>query len=139
VVRLVQVMQRLPRGSNINWRIETPQLLAAVDPDDLGEVLGNLLDNARKNATSVVEIKGWQSGKQILVQVSDDGPGIPEALTAVAHERGMVLSDTESSGLGLSIVHEMIKPYGGDLRIARSALGGAAVTVSLPCAQSDKH
>ena len=58
VGRLLRLMYRLPRGDRLNWQTEIPAGLAVdMDPHDFGEVIGNLLDNARKWAANNVTIR----------------------------------------------------------------------------------
>jgi two-component system sensor histidine kinase PhoQ len=65
--------------------------------------------------------------------VDDDGPGIPEEAADALLERGTRLDEaTPGHGIGLAIVRDIAKSYGGTLRIARSALGGASITVDIP-------
>jgi signal transduction histidine kinase len=130
--RLVQVMQRMPRGSDIEWNITAEPVFAAIDPDDLGEVLGNLLDNARKWARSRVDFGAVETSDHVSITVADDGPGIPPDLADSVQERGTVLPGSNGSGLGLSIVAEMIKPYGAQIKVAKSEMGGAELSFMLP-------
>ncbi len=134
--RLVRLMQRMPRGDLIDWRLPPAGIRLAMDPDDFGEILGNLLDNARKwaKATVVIEARPAEAG-QIELSVSDDGPGIPDALRAEATERGTVYGGSENpdgTGLGLSIVAELIEGYGARLNLAPSEGGGVRVSFSVP-------
>jgi signal transduction histidine kinase len=139
--RLVGLMQRMPRGEAIEWRLPEPGIQVAMDADDFGEVLGNLLDNARKWARTVVAIDAVDlGGGQVRLSVADDGPGIPDALRAAACERGSVLGDgdhnrnAEGSGLGLAIVSELVAAYGSELALDTGPLGGARVTLKLGAA-----
>jgi signal transduction histidine kinase len=109
-----------------------------MDADDFGEVLGNLLDNARKWATRVVEIDAMDLGEgSVKLSVSDDGPGIPDGFRGEALERGTASPredddrHADSSGLGLSIVSELLAAYGSRLTLDQSPLGGARVTFIL--------
>ena len=73
-----------------------------------------------------------QSGREFILRVEDDGPGIPPDQVEHVRERG-VRADTSTPGhgLGIAVVQEMAEIYGGELVISRSSLGGAAVEVRL--------
>ena len=120
VDRLVSLMRRMPRGESLSWRVAIPPgTRLAMDPDDFAEVLGNLLDNARKWATTRVAV-GLESvaGRTHLV-VADDGPGIPRDLRDRIVQRGeRAATDGDGTGLGLSIVDEVLSEYGTRLVIA---------------------
>ncbi len=127
--RLVRVMSRMPRGEQIDWRCEAPeQLMLRMDPDDFGEVIGNLLDNARKWAAGAVTLRCEAADGSARIVVEDDGPGFgshaqPASLTA---------GDRESSaGLGLVIVQDVLATYGSSLWIDRAAQHGV-VSFALP-------
>ena len=136
--RLVGLMRRMPRGSDLDWRLPQPGIQVAMDADDFGEVLGNLLDNARKWAKSIVAIEVVDMGNgQVSVSVADDGPGIPDSLRGEALLRGASIAghgderNADSSGLGLAIVSELIAAHGSDLTLDTGPLGGARVTLRL--------
>ncbi len=138
--RIANLMKHMPRGSDIVWHVPVSGVFAAMDPDDCGEILGNLLDNARKWARSRVDVEArvLESGN-ILIAVSDDGPGIPPQFRERALERGEALDPPAtnrdgSSGLGLAIVAELIAPYGGSLAIEQSVLGGARISFEIRAA-----
>jgi signal transduction histidine kinase len=128
--RLVKLMQRMPRGGSITWTVPAPGCHLAMDADDLGEVLGNLLDNARQWATSKVSIEATpaENGK-IRVSISDDGPGVPAAFRSKVMERGE--TGNKGTGLGLAISSEVLAPYGATLAIESSALGGASLVMHI--------
>jgi signal transduction histidine kinase len=117
VARLIRLMQRLPRGDGIAWRVEaSPGLMIRMDPDDLGEVVGNLLDNARKWARSAVTIRMAANERGVSVAVIDDGPGFgrsteSDPVGAAGKQR------PDSSGLGLGIVREILAEYGTTLEV----------------------
>ena len=136
--RLVGLMRRMPRGSDIEWRLPKPGIQVAMDADDFGEVLGNLLDNARKWAKSMVEIEAVDLGHGVVsVTIADDGPGIPDNLRGEALQRGATFNGedrsrgADSSGLGLAIVAEIMAAYGFALKLENSRLGGAKVTLTI--------
>ena len=100
---------------------------------DLEEVAGNLIENASKWARRLVLVTLRGEGARIALTVEDDGPGLTEAAARDALKRGVRLDETtEGSGLGLSIVRDIVREYGGELALDRSDLGGLRATVRLP-------
>lgn len=78
-----------------------------------------------------------QSGACVVLQVLDDGPGIPPAERDSACERFHrgAMRDAEGSGLGLAIVHQAVQRVGGRLVLHEGLEGrGCGVTVTLPMA-----
>ena len=71
--------------------------------------------------------------RELVLTVEDDGTGLPADKRAVALQRGRRLDETvPGSGLGLSIVTELVELYGGTIALDDAALGGLRVTVTLP-------
>lgn len=122
--RLVRAMQRMPRGETLAWRCDAPeQLILRIDADDFGEILGNLLDNARKWAATSVTLRFEATGGSVRVIVEDDGPGFG----ANAAPPTLMASERENSaGLGLVIVQDILAAYGSSLWIDRGAPNGVA-------------
>lgn len=102
---------------------------------DLEEMLGNLLDNACKWAASAVSV-GTEAADMagfVDILVEDDGPGLPEGAAAEVLRRGRRLDESKpGSGLGLSIVVDLAKLYGGRLSLEKSPLGGVRARLCLP-------
>ena len=108
-------------------------LTAACAEDDLGEMIGNLADNACKWAARTVRISARGSDGRIRVQIEDDGPGLKEDQRTRALTRGERLDETiPGHGLGLSIAVKLAVIHGGTLRLERSDLGGLAAILDLP-------
>ncbi|MEO8604927.1 MAG: ATP-binding protein [bacterium] len=107
------------------------------DPVQMGRVLANLLGNAIKftPAGGRVRVTVSQQREQLLLAVTDDGPGIPsDELPHLAerHFRGRRSRGVDGSGLGLFIVRAVVDAHGGSLRFASGIGGGTTVTVGLP-------
>jgi signal transduction histidine kinase len=69
----------------------------------------------------------------IVLTFEDDGPGLPAEQRGAALARGGRLDESvPGSGLGLSIVMELARVYGGSLTLDDSALGGLAARLTLP-------
>ncbi len=106
---------------------------------DFEELVGNLLDNAFKWAKSRVEVsitetrKSDPDVKMLVLSVEDDGPGLAGEMRLEALQRGRRLDETKpGSGLGLSIVTELVDVYGGEIKLGISRFGGLRVEVWLP-------
>jgi signal transduction histidine kinase len=109
------------------------QLHFAGNADDLGEMIGNLADNAGKWSRSRIVVKACLAGQRLAVTVEDDGPGLDEAERVMATERGERLDTKQPGhGLGLSIVAQLATLYDGRLTLSLSELGGLRASLDLP-------
>ncbi|MBT8092004.1 MAG: hypothetical protein KJN77_03140, partial [Gammaproteobacteria bacterium] len=109
------------------------------DTGDFLEIAGNLLDNACKWCNKKIRITVLPSSgaravaSGMVLTVGDDGPGIPQEAADALLQRGMRLDEsTPGHGIGLAVVKDIARSYGGRLSITRSDLGGAEITVSIP-------
>jgi len=76
----------------------------------------------------------------VQIRVNDDGPGLPpEAFEVVFRIGERWDSQKLGSGLGLTIVRDLARLYGGDVRLGRADLGGISVVLKLPVAHSGKR
>ena len=106
----------------------------------LSRVLGNLLDNAQRHAASRVTVALRSEGGQLVLEVADDGEGVPEEERERIFERFVRLDaarsrDDGGAGLGLAIARDVARRHGGTLRVSDSPdLGGALFTLVLPLA-----
>lgn len=121
-----------------------PQL--DVDPDRLGEVLANLLDNALRHtpAGGRVEVRAGRHGDDVELVVEDSGEGIaPEHLPRVFERFYRVDSGRAraqgGSGIGLAIARALVDAHGGTLRAESDGPGtGARFTVVLPASSATR-
>ena len=103
----------------------------------LGQVVRNLLGNACRHARSTVTLSLREDGADVVLEVTDDGAGIPEVDRARVFERFVRLDDARArdeggSGLGLAIVRKIVDANGGAVSIADGPSGGVRFTVRLP-------
>ncbi len=131
---LIGVLKQVHRDRqlNIEYEIE-PDLPAFGDREDMLELLGNLLDNACKWASSRVHCR-IENSAAIQISVEDDGQGLSDADLEKLTQRGIRLDESvEGHGLGLAIAKDIVKLYGGNIDFRRSAnLGGLELNISLP-------
>jgi len=136
---LSRTMERifLAKGLSIDWDADE-QLFFLGERQDLLELAGNAMENAGKWCRGKVRVRATQlSPEQLQLVIEDDGPGLSPADRAAATGRGTRLDETApGSGLGLSIMDELARAYGGALRLGESRMGGLKVELDLPLAES---
>ncbi|MHB0892573.1 sensor histidine kinase [Streptomyces sundarbansensis] len=153
VVGLGPVGPGAEAGARHRWRLELPGVAEPVtvraDPERIQQVLVNLLANARTHTppgtTVTVSVQPPARGAgPVLLEVRDDGPGIPRELLPHVFER-FARGDasrtrgadgggaTGSTGLGLAIVQAVVAAHDGRVRV-ESAPGRTVFTVELPAA-----
>ncbi|MCJ2024421.1 sensor histidine kinase [Methylobacterium sp. J-067] len=128
--RLIATMQRLPEGGSLSWDVAIPAgLTYPGDEGELMEVLGNLLDNARKWAHRRVRVTGTGDGSRGCLSVSDDGPGMSQ--TALAGlGRGVRWDESRpGTGFGLAIARDVAGAAGARMEFGVGPGGGLEVQV----------
>jgi signal transduction histidine kinase len=138
---IVRALERIHQERGIAISVQCPDLIRFQgERQDLEELLGNLLDNACKWAKKNVQItvlaapdpKG-AGGRRVIVAVDDDGPGLAAEQRAKIGKRGLRLDETKpGSGLGLSIVTDLVQSYRGSLELSESSSGGLSARLNLP-------
>jgi signal transduction histidine kinase len=128
-------MDRIP----VLLRLETGTTVRACRIQ-MARVLINLLDNAQRHATHVVQVEVHRQDAMAELTVSDDGAGIPKADRERIFERFTRLDaarcrDQGGSGLGLAIARDIAHAHQGTLTAERAAIGGARFVMRLPLAQ----
>ncbi len=117
------------------------------NPDELHRLALNLLENGLRHTPPGTEVSlavERRNGEAVL-EVSDDGPGLPPALGEqlfARFVRGSGPADTspaDGAGLGLAIVKAVATGHGGDVEAGRSAAGGARFTVRLPLLEGSER
>jgi PAS domain S-box-containing protein len=138
--RAVMGLGDLPetRKVTIHLRIDPALEAVTVDPDQMQQVLLNLLKNAVEAAPEggTVEVHAYASGDEprphTVIQVVDSGPGIdPESLPKI-FEPFFTKGKASGTGLGLYVSHGIVERHGGELHAANHNQGGAVLTVRLP-------
>lgn len=110
---------------------------AAGDPARLERALANLVDNALRYARTGVVVRASAEDGWALLEVTDDGPGIPEADRDRVFERFVRLDADRGragggTGLGLAIAREIARAHGGDVRALPAPAGGARLVLRVP-------
>ncbi len=117
----------------IDWSTP-PSLAFQGERQDLLEIAGNALENACKWCRRGVWIQAEEiSDERLRLRIEDDGPGLPAERREEVLKRGARLDESApGSGLGLSIVDELVRAYGGTITLGQSAHGGLQIDIELP-------
>ncbi len=123
----------------VDLAVEPPTLAVDADPERLHQVIANLLDNAARHSPpdAPVTLTGRTVGHQVVIDVADHGPGIPDG------ERGRVFErfyradqsrphDGSGSGLGLAIARWIVDLHGGTIRAEAREPHGCRMVIELP-------
>ena len=122
-------------GFDLGFEGDTP-ILCRADALLLRELVGNLIDNAIKHASggNAITVRTRQSGAEAILEVEDNGCGIPSDLRATVSDRFVsgASGTAAHSGLGLAIVNEIARLFGGDMTLTPGPSGtGLTVAVRL--------
>jgi two-component system sensor histidine kinase KdpD len=126
--------------------VELPRDLPRLDADPvlIGQALANVLENAAKYAPagSTIHVGAKQSASTVILAVSDEGPGIPEAEREKVFDLFYRVAEGDrrptGTGLGLAIVRGFIEAHGGRVRACAGAQGrGTTIEMDIPAAQGD--
>jgi len=128
---IVKTLQRTPKGETLNWTMDIPKdVKVTVDPDDLRELLGNIIENAVKWTQTQVDITGMSKAGEVTLVIEDDGKGLDPALIETIMLRGIRHDQkTQGTGIGLSLVREICEIYTIDLTIENRQTSGLRVTL----------
>ncbi|HEX9941986.1 MAG TPA: HAMP domain-containing sensor histidine kinase [Thermoanaerobaculia bacterium] len=132
---------------NLTLRFEPPgkPLPAALDRDMLRQVLVNLCDNsslalrahhddrADGDGRGTVTLRPGEAGRNVFLDVADDGPGIPPDVRPRVFEPYVTTRQVgEGMGLGLAIAKKILLDHGGDLELAGSSGSGTTFRLTFP-------
>lgn len=136
----------LGRPVSYDVRVEPADLVVAADPARLRQLVANLLDNASRHspAGAKVRVSGVQAGERYLLEVADEGPGVPTTDRERVFERfgtlGGAGDGTGGTGLGLAIARWVSDLHGGTIGFVEPEAdrSGARVRVDLPLAPRER-
>lgn len=128
------------KNVHLDSQVPTGLPLVQVDPDRLGQALGNLLDNALRHTPpgGSVTVSAGRDGRDVALRVSDTGDGIPAEHLPHVFERFYRVDAARDrsnggSGIGLAIAKALVDAHGGRITAASAGPGsGATFTLRLP-------
>ena len=125
---------RTATGLTVTTQISAVRIVG--DPHQLAQVVRNLVDNAARHAATSIGVALRRDADDAVIEVTDDGPGIPVADRHRVFDRFVRLDESRErarggSGLGLAIVREIVTAHGGSVRVVDSR-AGATLRCTLP-------
>jgi signal transduction histidine kinase len=139
VQSLARTMEKTHHGKNLAIDVDVQaEARFRGERQDLEEMVGNLVDNACKWSAGRVSVEVMterqEPGREcVRIVVDDDGPGLTPAEREQVAQRGRRLDESKpGSGLGLSIVVELARLYGGALTLGTAPIGGLRAELVLP-------
>ncbi len=136
ILRTIAVLKKTGRGEALHWLADLSQdHRVDIHRQDLMELVGITLENAAKWASTRVTVRSTVIGANATIEISDDGPGVPEERLPQLGRRGQRLDEaTSGSGLGLAIASEILALNSGRIEFRRGDTGGLVVALTLPLA-----
>jgi two-component system sensor histidine kinase KdpD len=136
----VRALERELAGRQVSVELESKLPLAQMDFTLMQQALSNLLLNAVMHtpATAAISIQARAEGKELLIAVADNGPGLPLDLLPRVFDKFVRAPNAPpgGSGLGLAIVKGFVEAQGGRITAENKASGGAVFTIHLPQSES---
>ncbi len=140
-----QAMQAMADAQNIQIIVNAPELTIWADPDHIVQVLTNLLSNAIKfsSANTSVWLSATKRQEDTLVQVKDQGRGIPSDKVETIFERFRQVDASDSrqlggTGLGLAICKNILQRHGGKIWVESTLGVGSTFFFTLPDGGEEK-
>jgi signal transduction histidine kinase len=144
--RVEDLLQQAVRESklhshNVHLTVEVnpADLLADGDPERVHQVVANLIENAVRHSPDDTEVRVSARGnpRRVIIEVSDEGPGIPDTEANRVFERFYRADAARSStqggtGLGLAIARWIVDLHGGEIRVESKQPTGCRMVVELP-------
>ncbi len=120
----------LPREGSIDWVLDIDDTLRIdADRDHLFRIVSNLVRNAMEalegTGAGEIGVKAWRDGRRVLVEVRDNGPGVPQKARDHLFEAFTGSQRKGGTGLGLAIAAEIVAVHGGQLELLDTKEGAA--------------
>ena len=140
VQRCVELKRRDFALHSIKVELDLPPELPPLHGDEtlVAQVIVNLLTNAQQSISAVreqglVRVSAHATTRRVVIDIEDDGPGIPDHLQERVFEPFFTSrADNSGTGLGLTLCREIVVEHGGEIRVRRGHLPGACLRLLFP-------
>jgi signal transduction histidine kinase len=131
---------RAGTGREISFTVDGDLPPVSADPDKLAQVVTNLVDNAVRHGDGQVTltaspISGAQPFRGVLMHVDDEGEGIHPDIRTRVFTKFWKHGTRGGSGLGMYIIHGLLRAHGGTVEIGDAPGGGARLTIMWPASE----
>lgn len=137
VDRAVKTVKALPEFAQLTISVSMGRdCVTWFDPGKVERVLLNLLFNAAEavgDRDGRIDVRGERRRNRVELRVSDNGPGIPEAIASTLFEPFVSHGKQKGTGLGLTVVHNVMQLHGGDASVEHTGADGTTVLLWFPC------
>ncbi len=135
IERAIKTVKALPEFEHVQITGSVgPQCVAWFDPGKFERVMVNLLFNAAEAVsptTGRIEVTGRLTGRGVDIRVVDNGPGIPDAIASTLFEPFVSHGKQKGTGLGLTVVQNVMQQHGGTASVERSGPDGTTFLLQL--------
>jgi signal transduction histidine kinase len=134
---VVDAARRTRDESGLSVEVGAAPVRVVADPDRVGQVLRNVLDNAARHARGSIRVGLAAGGREAVVTIDNDGPPVPVADRERIFDRFVRLDatrdrDTGGAGLGLAIAADIARAHGGTLSTGEAGDGWCRFELRLP-------
>jgi signal transduction histidine kinase len=128
---------------DVEWTLDAPgALTATADADHVHRIVANLVRNAARaiaeqpgrSAPGQIKARAFRENGSVVVEISDNGPGISNAVMGRLFQPFSGSASRDGAGLGLAIARELARGMNGELELANTGPGGAVFSLRMPAA-----
>lgn len=136
--RVIKKFKQMGRDKQVTFSVSGPNVVFDADPDQMEQVLTNLLGNAlRYTENGEIKIKIDEDRENITLSVIDSGDGIPEEDLPFVFDRFYKADKARTrgktgTGIGLAIVANVVRAHGGEVEVDSRLGEGATFRIRLP-------
>jgi signal transduction histidine kinase len=142
VAEIMSGLAPIVERAGVGARLSRPDAVyAVVDRDALTQTLTNLLDNAVRFGPRVqtISVSLHVEGMRVLIDVDDEGPGIPPAMRAEIFRPFVRAGQSQGTGIGLAVSRQLVELMDGELTVGAAPSGGARFRIAISLAAAPKE
>src|SRR5215470_18079389 len=131
---LERTVTRWRPAANRAWRLSPTSAVVVADPERLETALDSLVENAVRYTKEggVIELTAYPGEESVVIEVRDDGPGIPDEELGYIFESFRSGASRGGTGIGLAIVKSIVEAHGGAVSAENLPGGGTSFQLRLP-------